>query len=194
MDSSDHDQLYSIAENQAGYFTAVQAREKGFSWKRLSYYAKTGMFQRVAHGVYRLTRFPISPFEDLFVAWLRTSPGSAISHGSALMVYELSDVLPAEIHVTIPRNASRRRKGIRLHTNKLESENIVWREGLPVTSVSRTISDVARAGLSDELVEQAIRQALNRGLVSHGSLRDEAAKRGGRAAKVILNVLSEDTQ
>ena len=64
----DYDGLYEIAESQAGYFAASQAREVGFSWERLSSNAKTGLFLRVARGVYRLSRFPGSAYEDLFVA------------------------------------------------------------------------------------------------------------------------------
>jgi predicted transcriptional regulator of viral defense system len=104
----DQDALYHLAEPQAGYFTARQAAKAGFSWERLTDYSKTGRFQRLAHGIYRLARFPSSRFEDLFVAWLRCGPKSAISHESALAMYDLSDILPAEVHVTVPRTASRR--------------------------------------------------------------------------------------
>jgi predicted transcriptional regulator of viral defense system len=135
----DHDALYHLAEQQAGYFTAHQAAKAGFSGERLSDYSKNGRYQRVAHGVYRLTQFPSSRFEDLFVAWLKCGPKSVISHESALALYDLSDVLPGEVHVTVPRTSSRRRKGIRLHTNRLSSANVTKREGLRVTSVPRTV-------------------------------------------------------
>lgn len=189
MNSPDHDHLYRIAENQAGYFTSRDASEAGFSWERLSYYAKTGRHIRVARGIYRLTRFPASRFEDLFVAWLRTGPNSVISHESALAVYDLTDILPVEVHVTIPRKASRRRSGIRLHTNAISPEDIVRREGLPVTSVERTISDITKAGQSREVVEQATLQAIARGLTTQPKLIEEAKMRGGRAAKMIKKVL-----
>lgn len=183
--SPDQDALYHFAEPQAGYFTARQASRAGFSWERLTDYSKNGRFQRLAHGIYRLTRFPSSRFEDLFVAWLKCGPKSAISHNSALALYDLSDILPAEVHVTMPRTASRRRKGIRLHTNRLRTADVVKREGLPVTSVPRTIADVARAGLSDDHVAHAIKDALQRGLTTKQVLLAEARRRGGRAARLI---------
>lgn len=183
--SPDHDALYHVAEQQAGYFTAHQAAEVGFSGERLAGHSKSGRFQRVAHGVYRLARFPSSRFEDLFVAWLKCGPKSAISHESALALYDLSDVLPGEVHVTVPRTASRRRKGIRLHTNRLSPANVVKREGLRVTSVPRTIADVAKAGLSEDHVARAIREALERGLTTSPALAAEAKRRGGRAARLI---------
>ncbi len=181
----DHDALYHLAEQQAGYFTARQAARAGFSWERLTDYAKTRRFQRVGHGIYRLAQFPSSRFEDLFVAWLKCGPKSAISHESALALYDLSDVLPGEVHVTVPRTASRRRKGIRLHTNRLRPADVIKREGLPVTSVPRTIADVARAGLSEDHVARAIQDALERGLTTQQALLAEARRRDGRAARLI---------
>jgi len=181
----DQDGLYRIAEPQGGYFTSAQAAKSGFSRKLLWHYQKTHKFLRVAHGIYRLGRFPSSRFEDLFVAWLKCGPKSAISHESALALYNLSDVLPAQVHVTVPRTASRRRAGIRMHTNRLRPLDIAHREGLPVTSVPRTIADVARAGLSEDHVAHAIREALQRGLATKEALLGEAKQRGGRAERLI---------
>jgi predicted transcriptional regulator of viral defense system len=181
----DHNALYQIAEQQAGYFAASQAVKVGFRWERLTDYAKTGHFQKVAHGIYRLTQFPSSRFEDLFAAWLKCGPKSVISHESALAVYDLSDVIPGEVHVTVPRTASRRRKGVRLHTNQLRSTDVVRREGLPVTSVPRTIADVARSGLAEDQVERAIRESLQRGLATRNTLLAEGRRKRGRAERLI---------
>jgi predicted transcriptional regulator of viral defense system len=181
----DQEELYRVAEPQGGYFTSAQAAQAGFSRKLLWHYRKTSKLLRIAHGVYRLARFPSSPFEDLFVAWLKCGPKSAISHESALALYDLSDVLPGEVHVTVPRTASRRRKGIRMHTNRLRPADVVKREGLPVSSVPRTIADVAKAGLSEDHVARAIRDALQRGLTTKEALLAEARHRGGRAARLI---------
>jgi predicted transcriptional regulator of viral defense system len=141
----DYNQLYNIVEEQGGYFTAAQARDVGFSWERLSNSVKTGKFQRAAPGVYRLVQFPASAHEDLIVAWLVTGPNSTISHESALAFYELSDVLPAEVHVIVPRTASRRRVNIRQHTNQLAPDEVTRRGGLQVTSVVRTITGDPRS-------------------------------------------------
>ena len=188
----DYDRLYETAENQAGYFTASQAQNCGFSWERLSDNVKRGRFMRLYRGVYRLTHFPSSPHEDLFVAWLRTGPQAVISHQSALSLYNLSDLLPGEIHVIIPRSASRRRSGLRLHTNSLKPEEITTREGLPVTTVARTIADVAIDGLAKELVVQAIHEAVNRGLTSQEALLAQADYQAGRAKRIIDETFKRD--
>jgi predicted transcriptional regulator of viral defense system len=182
--------LYDIAENQAGYFTAQQAQDAGFSWESLSYYVTTDRFIRVQRGVYRLVQFPNSPYEDLFVAWLRTGPDSVISHESALYLYKLSDVLPGEVHVIMPRTGSRRRKDIRLHTNRLNSKDVRKREGLPVTSAARTIIDVATNGLAEEQIRRAIHAALRQGLADKEELVTLASNRGRKIQQIIKNILA----
>lgn len=186
-----HDALYQIAEQRGGYFTAKQAREAGFSWERLSYYVDRKKFERIARGIYRLIHFPTSRFEDLYAALLKAGPEAVISHDSALAVYDLSDVLPSRIHVTIPRTGSRRRRGLRLHTQQLDPTNVVKREGLRVTSVPRTIADVATSGLSEEQVLQAIEEALELGLTDEDALRKMADHRGGRPEALIYMVIGE---
>ena len=80
-------QLYEIAEAQAGYFTPKQAGAAGYSRQLLSHHAHAGNIKRVQHGIYRLTRFPHSPGEDPYIAWLRCGPHTVISHDSALELY-----------------------------------------------------------------------------------------------------------
>jgi predicted transcriptional regulator of viral defense system len=186
-----HQSLYETAEPQAGYFTTAQARAAGFSRPLLAYQTKAGRFLHVAHGLYRLAQFPHSPFEDLFVAWLRAGPDAVISHESALAVYGLSDHLPSWTHLIIPRTASRRRTGLRLHTHQLQGSEITHREGLPLTTVPRTLADISAAGLAEEQVVQAIREALQRGLTRAKELRQYASERGGRGAELIRMTLDQ---
>lgn len=185
-----HDQLYQIAEDQAGYFTAAQAQVAGFSRALLSYHVQTGLFERIHTGVYRLKRFPASPHEDLFIAWLWVGPSAVVSHDSALALYDLSDLLPEAIHLTVPRTASRRHSGLRLHTNQLKADDVTHYAGLPVTTVPRTIVDMTNSGLSEELVEQAIVEALRRGLTTPTQLRAVSSRRKKRASQVIEQALA----
>ncbi len=182
-------QLYDIAERQGGYFSARQARQAGYSRALLSHHVKRGRFQRLCRGVYRLAQFPETPHADLFIAWLAAGERAVISHESALLLYGLTDLLPAEIHLTVPRTASRRMAGARFHTARLGAEEITQRQGLPVTTLPRTIGDLIRSGVADEWIRQAIRQALERGLVTEAALEQEARRRGGRIAATIRAAL-----
>jgi len=190
---SSYEALYPIAEQQAGYFTAAQAKAAGYSQRQLTYYVKTHRFDRIRRGIYRLTHHPASANEDLFLAWLQVSPQAVISHENALALYELSDALPASVHLIVPPQTSRRHPGLLLHTNRLSTDEVTWFGGLPVTTVPRTILDVAASGLAEELVMQAIDQALQRGLVLANTLRTAAECRGGRARRLVQRALREAT-
>ena len=63
---------------------------------------------------------------------------------------------------------------MRLHTQRLTPGEVTRRNGMAVTTVPRTIADVAMAGLAEELVAQAVQQALARGL----ALPDEIVAAG----------------
>lgn len=183
--------LYPVAEGQAGYFTRAQAAEVGVDSARLARQVAADRLMRVAPGVYRLVQFPASPHEDLMIAWLQTGPGSVISHDSALALYDLSDALPTEAHVTVPRTASRRRSGMRLHTQRLAPSEVTQRSGMAVTTASRTIADMALAGLAEELIAQAVQQALSRGL----ALPDEIVVAGRtHRVRAILRRAVEETE
>lgn len=188
------ERLYDVAERQAGYFTTAQAREAGFTHSQLTYYVRARRFIRVRWGVYRLVLYPATPYEDLFVAWLDAGPEAVISHDSALALCELSDALPDRIHVTVPRSASRRRPGLALHTNRLDPPDVTTVAGLPVTTVPRTIADVASSGLAEEQISQAVRQAIERGLVSESALVLYANTRGGRPQRLIGKALREQSE
>ncbi len=184
-------QLYEIAERQAGYFSARQARQSGYSKALLSHHIQSGRFLRVRRGVYRLAHFPEMPHADLYIAWLSAGEKAVLSHESALLLYGLTDLLPAEIHFTVPRTASRRLSGIRFHTARLNPEEVTIRQGLPVTTLPRTMTDLIRSGVAEEWVRQAIHQALKRGMVSEAALEEEARRRGRRVAALLRRALEE---
>lgn len=184
-----YERLFQIAEAQAGYFTTAQAQALGIARAQLSRYVAAGKLERSQQGVYRLTPFPRVPHEDLFIAWLAAGPEAVISHDSALAIYELSDALPAHVHLTVPRTASHRRPGYRLHTSRITPAEITHYGGLQVTTVARTIADIACDGLADDLVIQAVQEAVARGLATPEQLRAAAAQRGPAVTRLIHRAL-----
>ncbi len=184
-------QLYDIAEAQAGYFTTAQARTAGYSRQLLNRHVQTGKFLHIQHGIYRLARFPHSDREDLYIAWLSCGSHAVISHTSALELYNLSDAMPTTIHVTVPRGISLRHPGIRLHTARLPLNEVTQWQGLPVTTVERTIADVAALGTQEWLVQQAIQEALDRGRMSPESLQTLAQQRPQPIRDLLTKLLQQ---
>jgi predicted transcriptional regulator of viral defense system len=190
-DKPDHAGLYRLAEEQAGYFNAVQARSRGFSHALLAYHARPGgRFERVRRGLYRIRLFPSSPYEETIAAWIDVGPDVAVvSHESALELFDLSDVVSDAVHLTVPRERRWQRlpAGIRLHTtSRLTPEEISKWEGIRATSPERTLIDVTETGLEPDQLRLAVTQAMNRGLVSSESL-GQAAK--GRSRKTRDSIL-----
>ncbi len=59
------------------------------------------------------------------------------------------------------------------------------RNGLPLTTPTRTIADLAQAGASEEIIHQAIQEALRRSLATHQELLAKAYHRRGRTAQML---------
>ncbi len=175
----DWDRLYEIASEQEGLFAARQAKEAGYSPQLLLHHLQAGRIVRVQRGIYRLVHFPAGEHEDLVTAWLWAERAAVVSHQTALALHQLSDVLPARVHVTLPKDWARRRlrvpDGLVLHHADVPKRERTWTGPVPVTSVARTLNDCARDGISPELLQQATRQALRRGLVAKKALVDVRA-------------------
>lgn len=183
VDKADpNSRLYEIAERQAGYFTAAQALEVGYSYASQNYHHKAGNWLRDGWGIYRLAHFPRTPDEELvrLMLWSRDRAGvvqAVISHESALQAYELSDVLPSETHLTVPRGFRKKPpEGVVLHRGELQEGDVRERDGYRITTPLRTLLDVAASSLSPEHLETAAQEALERGLVRRSRL--EEALRG----------------
>lgn len=80
---------------------------------------------------------------------------------------------------------------MRLHTSRLTADEATRREGLPVTTVARTVADLADAGLPEELLRQAVREAFDRGLLTRSDLEGQLQRRRGRAKRIIARCLEE---
>jgi predicted transcriptional regulator of viral defense system len=185
----DHERLFDIATEQAGYFTTAQARGCGFSSPLLSHHAKSGRFVRVARGLYRFRDYPSSPREELLAAWLRLAPEAVVSHESALELLGLSEIIPNLIHLSVPRARRKlaRRSGVALHTTTrpLDGADMVVRSGMRLTGPARTIADVAEAGLAPDQVVRATAQAIDRGLTTPSRLREAVLGRGRRVGQLV---------
>lgn len=86
--------LHRLAYSQDGLFTTRQAQERGVSAQLLAHHARSGRFQRMRQGLYRLSDYPAGEHDEIRAAWLTVGMERAIvSHESALVLHGLSDVL-----------------------------------------------------------------------------------------------------
>ena len=173
------DELLPLAEQNDGLVTAAQARALGIKDSVLARLTERGKLERVARGVYRIPYFPADPLSQYreAVLWARASHGPeqvAISHETALGVYGISDVNPAHVHLTVSKQARVRRqkpKWIVIHRSDLPPSDVTTHEGLPVTTVAKSIMDVMATTGRLGLARQALKDARKEGYISAAELQ-----------------------
>lgn len=187
--------LASIAHTQGGYFTTKQAKEAGYGYKHLDYHETAGNFERVEHGLYRLPTIPPGEHDELIrlSLWSRNQKEevqAVVSHQSALVLHELSELLPGEIHLTVPPKFRKPAPtGCVLHKAVLAPSEVEERAGFRVTTPLRTLFDAAAGGVSQEQLGKAVTDALDRGLVRRKAL--EAVATSSPSAERIITVLGK---
>jgi predicted transcriptional regulator of viral defense system len=171
--------LFQIAETHHGYFTAKQATSAGFLPTNFTYHVKAGTWLHEGTGIYRLKNFPNSRESQMafYALWSRNREDQiqgTYSHETALSMYELSDVNPSKLHMTIPkgfRKTSKTPKILKLYFNDLKGSEIQNLNGIRITKPIRTLIDVFKSGTSHEFVEQAVLQAYSRGLITTADIK-----------------------
>ncbi len=197
MPRSRFDELVALAEENDGLVTADQARQAGFTDSVLARLVQRGRIERTARGVYRipyLTPGRFSQYREA-VLWAKANRGPqevALSRATALVVYGISDANPHLIHLTVPRSARLRRqkpKGVVVHREDLAPGDISVQEGIPLTTIGKTVADLLSSGARMDLVRQAISDARREGFI-----RDTEARQLRRKVDAHLKSLREHTE
>ena len=170
MSSSLLSSLYSLAEDQMGYVTTAQGRGAGVSAEAMVMMERRGRLERVSRGVYRLVEFPTVAHAQYMQAtlWPYGCRG-VLSHETALSLYQLSDVAPAKVHITVPIGFRVQRVipgYLVVHHEDLPSGDVSRLEAMPITTPTRTIRDCIAAHLGPALVRQAIEEARRAGMLN----------------------------
>ncbi len=161
------DELWDIAEMQHGFVTAQQASDMGISKGALQMMVHRGTLDRAAFGVYRFPQYPVDEHDQkmLAVLWAR-APEAALSHETALDAYELCDVNPNRIHVTVGKGRRLRRADggeYIIHYEDLARAQIGWWQEIPTVTAKTAIEQCLDYSTPTYLLRQAIEQGYARG-------------------------------
>jgi predicted transcriptional regulator of viral defense system len=179
--------LFDIAQQQGGYFTAKQAAGLGYSGSKRNYHVRAGNWVREHRGIYRLTLFPPSERPDLILWWLWSrgrddQPAGVFSHRTALSLHNLTDTNPAKIDLTVPPTLPTFRRGtaipsvLRLHRSAVTDDEREMVSGVPVTTALRSILDSWREGsVPQPELQNALGEAMRTGKVTKRQI-DQARK------------------
>lgn len=180
-----YSKLVEIANDNHGFITPDDARGAGVDPMNLVRMAERGQLERRGNALYRFPLTPPGPLDAHMEAalWPRGVDG-VISHESALDLYELSDVNPHRIHITVPRAHRIRRKvpaAFRIHHEDLRADDIGRFEGIPVVTPEHAIRQAHEAKLGPALLAQAI---------DHGEQNGRLTLRQARKLRKEIGVIS----
>ena len=167
----------ALAGRQATIVANIQLRELGIDRRVITRRLDRGALHEVHRGVYSLV--PESarpPLAAEHAALLACGPTAVLSHATAAQLHGLrfSSRHPEQVEVTVVA-ADRRRPGVEIHRAAVLSAADQYRlRGLQVTSVARTLIDLAPAVHGDLALEHLLDQALKR--TSATKIRDALAR------------------
>jgi Transcriptional regulator, AbiEi antitoxin len=139
-----------LAARQHGVVALWQLTALGISASGVKRRVAEGRLRRVHRGVYAVG--PIGRKGYWMAAVLAAGEGALLSHRDAAALWELRDTARSAIDVSVPSGGRRSRPRITIHTAVgLHPDDRAEADGIPVTSVARTLLDLAEVVSSDQL-------------------------------------------
>lgn len=180
-----------LAKVQHGLVTTAQLRALGLSRSGISRRGGRGVLHPVHRGVWSVGHAALSQRARWHAAVLAVGDGAALSHLPAAVCWQLwNRSAPGGIDVVAP-GRHRPVPGVRVHQSRgLLPRDVRRRDGVPVTSVARTILDLGDVltpfQLANVLHEATFRKRLDR----RGLERLLTRCRGRRAVTVVRRALA----
>jgi hypothetical protein len=181
-----------LARRQYGVVTLGQLQLAGLSASGVRSRVAAGRLYRVHRGVYAVGHGRLGANGRSLAAVLAYGPRAVLSHRSAAGLWGLRPDNRARSDVSLPLQSVRSRPGVDAHAMPtLRPLDVTRHEGIPCTSVARTLLDLADAVPRRQL-ERAVEQAEQLRLFDLRAIEDVLAHANGRrGAAVLRGVLAE---
>jgi len=181
--------MAALARAQHGVVARWQLLELGFSRRQITSGLQRGRLHEVFLGVYVLGARRISRKGRWMAAVLAAGGDALLSHRSAGRLWQLLPPSVEWIDVTAPPGRVVRRKGIVAHESSVLPDERMVVDGIPVTSVFRTVFDLAavmdRRGVERAWHEAEVQELRDR--VSLPMLLERyPGRRGSRNLRALL--------
>ena len=196
----EHSSLPGITK-LAGIVTTGQLLSSGLARTQMRTLIRRGDLIALDHGVYATAdfaeRLQLLPNGAVILraasALATAAPGSVISHHTAAQLHALDLLGPPRLEVAITRppggGSKSGKPGVHVYTAKLPSSHVGARLAIPVTTVARTVIDLARNGdfrAGVVAADSALHQRLTSTKDLLGVLADCARSRGVRMAAEVV--------
>lgn len=182
-----------LAATQWGVVTARDLLACGMSRDMIAARLAAARLRRLHRGVYAWGHAQLRREGRLLASVLACGAGAAASHHSAADHLGLLSTARQRIDVTVAGCGTRtKRRGIELHVvRRLDRSDVIEERGVPVTTVARTIVDLA-ADRPPRHAERALEQAYGRCLLAPGALEDALARAAGRRTGVLRGLIGRE--
>ena len=155
--------------------------------------AAAGGLHRLHAGVYSIVPRHLLKREGLWMAAvLACGEGAALSYRSAAALHGLRPTGGVKIDVSVPGRSRRAHEGVKVHcSTTLTEADVTEVNGIPVTTVARTLFDLAEV-LTQRQLERAFDQADGLQALDGRAIEDQLARNSTRpGAKKIRKVLTD---
>jgi very-short-patch-repair endonuclease len=135
---------------------------------------------RVYPGVYAVGHIPRTREARWIAAVMACGRGAVLSHLDAAALWQIYETRGTSVHVTTTSRAGRYLRGIHAHrTRNLDRADVTVKDGIPVTTVARTLIDLTDLLPSDRIL-RAMREAEYLRLLDIDSLIAAVQRGNGR--------------
>ena len=143
-----------LAASQHSRFTRDQVREVAANPRSILHSRlRSGRWRRLTSRVLCMPAAPVGRVPDLWTAYLHVGPDVVIGRGSAAYLHGLPGVPWVSPVLLVPNGSNRRSPVATIHQlTDLVEHHVTVLDGLPVTTVERTLVDLSIAGASVALV------------------------------------------
>jgi hypothetical protein len=177
-----------LARRQHGRVARRQLLALGLGPDAIKYRLAHCRLHVVHRGVYAVGHDAPTMKANWMAAVLAGGEGAKLSHRDGASLWGIRPCSRSLIEVTTPRS-QRPRRGIQFHRSSLPSDEVTTKDGIPVTTVPRTLFDLATV-LRPRQLERALGEAEAMRLWDELSLLDllrrYPRRAGSRAIRAVL--------
>jgi very-short-patch-repair endonuclease len=181
-----------LAQRQWGVLARSQLAALGVSRHTVDHWLRAGRLHRQHQGVYAVGHAALRAEGHRLAAVLACGPGAVLSHRTAAGHWGLLRTDQTRIDVTAPRGRHGA-PGIHLHRSRsLDAQDATQHDGIPTTTVARTLLDLAATGKPSRL-ENALAQAMRQELYDHNAIERTIARANGhRGTGTLQRAIAHD--
>ncbi len=166
--------IAGLAAKQHGVVARTQLTALGLGGRAIHERRQRGRLHDIHRSVYAVGHPKVTQPGRWMAAVLAGGPGAVLSHRTAAALWGVRQQSAGPIDVTVG-NKRRPRPGLRFHRTTLPADETTVRNGIPVTTVPRTLLDLASVVAPDRL-ERAVHEAEVLRLTDRLSLPERMAR------------------